>query len=825
MYKTIGHFITLFFIGCASENYPRLYHSEQKASSLTWETIENLDHLGPTIIDRGVNFSLYSENATRLELLLFDDPNSNLPTQQFEMHRINDELWNIYVEGIGEGQHYGFIAWGPNWEYQESWLPGKIDGFIADVDFNGNRFNPNKLLFDPYGLAIHRDHDWLKGSTASGPKRNDITYGAASKSVIVTSEYEWTDTENNWRELRQKENHPNHNWNELIMYEVHPKGLTKNPASGVEHPGTYRGIGEIAPYLQDLGVNALELLPIHEKPLDGGYWGYNNLSFFAPENEFSADYLATGRVDSVLDEFKWMVDQLHQHDIEVIVDVVYNHTGEGGLWREKLFFEFHGSDYDVNFDPVEVAGLYSYRGIDNAAYYALSPDGQEYWNNTGVGNQTRPNHTPMRRLIMDSLHFYVEELHVDGFRFDLAGILGEPDLDYNAPSVPSETVLQDIIDDPILQQYNTRIISEPWTAAGSGPGIGGFPVSTTKEGYAWAEWNAHFRDWWRSFINNCNWVNGENTCIADAPETPLFVLNSTEGVDGGSVMTGSADIYGWNGRSPYHSINFVTVHDGFTLYDLFSYGERQNECGLLNPICCDDPYSAWCDTESGESHNRSYDWGMSREHMKRQQMRNLFSAMFFSHGTPLILGGDEWMRTQYGNNNSYSTWADNEWNWFRWGEWQSTSNNHRSRMHDFVRKLTRLRKDRLYAFSPSEYNGGMPFSWKDENNNDANWSSRVLMIHYYNDGNWDDPELVVLINMSPNHLDFTLPTGRSWSRILDTQSYYDTDGTGDEPSGYFNENTDLNKRGSYNISLETPVDITGSTYGLPGFSIAILEEK
>ena len=803
--------------GCASENYARLYHTEVKAPSLEWENLENMDHMGATLTDRGVNFALYSENATRVELLLFDDPESNQPTQQFELERINDSLWNIYVEGIGEGQHYGYIAWGPNWEYDEQWLPGRIDGFITDVDSNGNRFNPNKLLFDPYALALHRDHDWSKGSTASGPKRNDITYGAAAKSVVVKSDYEWSDQEVEWRKKRADNTLPGHQEHQLIYYEVHPKGLTQNPSSGVEHPGTYRGIGEIAPYLKDLGINAIELLPIHEKPLDGGYWGYNNLSFFAPEHSFSADFQATGRVDGVIDEFKWMVDQLHQHDIEVIIDVVYNHTGEGGLWREKLFFEFHGSEFDVNFDPVEVAGLYSYRGIDNAAYYALAPDGQEYWNNTGVGNQTRPNHTPMRKLIMDSLLFQVEELHVDGFRFDLAGILGEPDLNYNAPSDPASTVLQDIIDHPVMQENNIRIISEPWTAAGSGPGIGGFPTSSNDPAFAWSEWNAHFRDWWRSFVNNCNWEG----CLGNSSSDARFVLNSTEGVDGGNVMTGSSGVYGWNGRKPYHSINFVTVHDGFTMYDLFSYGEKQNDCGLLNPICCDDPFSAWCDTGSGEEHNRSYNWG--NEAMKRQQMRNLFAAMMFSQGTPMILGGDEWMRTQYGNNNAYSTWADNEWNWFRWGEWQSTTRNFRSRMHDFVRKSIQLRKDHEYAFAPREYGGGMPLAWKTPSNTDADWGARTLMIHYYNDGNFEEPELAILINMSTDNVEFTLPQGRTWTRLMDTQAYYDLDGTNGDQEGFFNT-TDANPRASANIWLEGDGTL-GATYTVQAFSITILEEQ
>ena len=282
------------------------------------------------------------------------------------------------------------------------------------------------------------------------------------------------------------------------------------------------------------------------------------------------------------------------------------------------------------------------------------------------------------------------------------------------------------------------------------------------------------------------------------------------------------DIYAWNGRRPYHSINFVTAHDGFTMYDMFSYAEKQNECGLLNPICCDDPYSAWCDTESGESHNRSYDWGMGQEHIKRQQMRNIFAGLFFSHGTPMILGGDEWMRTQYGNNNAYSTWSDNEWNWFRWGEWRSTTHNYRSRMHDYVRKLVSLRKQREYAFAPTEYGGGMPFAWKSQHNGDPDWAGRLMMIHYYDDGGWDEPELAVLINLTPSETSFTLPEGRDWSRILDTRAELDLDGTGDEPDGYFNSNPDADRRASANIA---PAELTGGSYSMAAFTIAILEER
>ncbi len=801
--------------GCTSEKYSRLYHTEVIAPSLNWDSIESLDHMGPKIIDNGVNFSVYSENATRIDLLLFDDPEADLPTQQYEMNR-SGNVWNIYVEGLGIGQHYGYIAWGPNWEYDPEWTPGNIEGFVADVDADGNRFNPNKLLFDPWSKAIHRDHDWFKGSSATGPKRNESTWAAGSKSVIVQSDYEWSDTEEAWQLDRENGELEGHDWNELIMYEVHPKGLTQNNASGVDHPGTYRGIGEMAPYLKDLGINAIELLPIHEKPLDAGYWGYNNLNFFAPEHSQSAEYQQTGLVLDVIDEFKWMVDQLHQNDIEVIIDVVYNHTGEGGLWRERLFYERYGEEGSFNFDPKEVTGLYTFRGLDNASWYALSTDGQSYINNTGVGNQTRPNHTPMRRLIMDSLRFYVEELHVDGFRFDLAGILGEKDLNYSDWIDPSETVLQDIIDDPLMQSKNTRIIAEPWTAMGTGPGIGGFPTSSDGN-FAWYEWNAKYRDWWRSFINSDE-----------------YVLNSNEGIgydgytvmDGGQILTGSSGLYGWNERKPYHSVNFVTVHDGFTLYDLFTYNEKQNGCGLLNPVCCDDPLSVWCDTESGEEHNRSRDW--ADEPTKRQMMRNMFAGLFFSHGTPMILGGDEWMRTQYGNNNSYYIAADNEWNWFRWGEWKSSASHYRARMHDFVRNLSKMRKDRMYAFSPKEHGEGMPFSWKTRFNSEMSgddWSGKTLMLHYYSTEEWDKPEILVIINMDRENRSFTLPEGRTWGRLLDTQSYFDRGDILGEPEGYLSENPDLDMSLSANITLENPAVIAGATYDLMGSSIVILEAQ
>ena len=765
----------------------RLYHTEDVAPGYTTEDVAAMEYLGPTLLEKGINFGVFSANATRVELLLFDDPEADRPTQSYEMTRHAD-IWNLYVEGIGVGQHYGYRAWGPNWTYEDSWRPGKIDGFIADVDNEGHRFNPNKLLIDPYAKAIHRDHDWSKASLASGPDRAESTIAAASKSVVVKSEYVWSDNEAQWRQMR-KEDKP-YAAHELVVYEVHAKGFTADPASGVTHPGTYRGLAEKAQYFADLGVTSVELLPIHEKPLDGGYWGYNNISFFAPE----ISYAATDDPLEVIDEFKAMVDAMHQAGVEVWVDVVYNHTGEGGLWREKIELNdtVFGSSQLVDHDPHEVAGLYSFRGLDNASYYALSADGLTYWNNTGVGNQTRSNFEVMRKLIIDSLRFYVEELHVDGFRFDLAPVLAEKDQFYNEWDVISQTVVQDIADDPVLNEYHTRIVAEPWSLQGFY--LGQFPEGEDRLG--WSEWNAHFRDVWRSFVNE----DGR-------------ALNGREGaLDVGGALTGSFDLFGDDGRKPFHSQNFITVHDGFTMYDLVSYNEKLNGCGPLNSVCCDQPNSPWCQKDTGESHNRSRDW--QDEDTKRQMMRNFFAAMLLSHGTPLLLGGDEWMRTQLGNNNAYSTQADNEFNWFQWGNWQAKDE--AWRMHDFVSQLIRFRRDNLHAFAPKDFGDGATFVWTDASGaNEPDWGSRNLMLHY-NDPS-AGPEIVIALNMQRDQVEYTLPNGRTWERVMDTQAYFDS-------TAFLSENAE-DLRQTYNIALDEPLVLTEPTYGVVGSSIAVFRAQ
>ncbi|MGQ0505469.1 MAG: alpha-amylase family glycosyl hydrolase, partial [Myxococcaceae bacterium] len=447
--RVLSLILLVAVVGCASEDKPRLYRTSpvppagmvtavtpalyNRVASLkdkvpiTEDGIKAMQFMGPSLIQDGggnawgTNFAVYSQRAEKVQLLLFDDPESDSPTRTLEMSRVGD-VWNVFVEGVGLGQHFGYIAWGPNWTFDPAWYPGSAAGFVADVDFAGNRFNPNKLLFDPYCKAFHRDHSWAKGNLGTGSFRLDVTYDASMKCMVVRSDYEWGDAEKDYWRKRKDETFEGHRWNDLIIYEVHAKGFTANTASGAEHFGTYRGMGEKADYFKELGITAVELLPPFEKPLDGGYWGYNTLGFFAPE----LSYATRRRQQETIDEFKWMVEELHKRGIEVILDVVYNHSGEGGLWREKIYEQF--GLRPSNLDPQDVASLYSFRGLDNASYYALPPDmSREYCDYTGVGNTMRCNAPQMKQLIIDSLRYWVEEFHVDGYRFDLAPALGGRD--------------------------------------------------------------------------------------------------------------------------------------------------------------------------------------------------------------------------------------------------------------------------------------------------------------------------------------------------------------------------------------------------------------
>ena len=762
------------------------------APSYTEAMVSGMQVLGPKVVDGGVSFTLYSEHATRIELVLFDNPDVATPRARVVMTRFGD-VWSAFVRGVGVGQHYGYACWGPNWPYDPAWTLGSDKGFIADVDAAGNRYNPNKLLIDPYAKALNRDFDpKLPGPgtaiLATGHGRKSATWAGQAKSVVVESTYTWSAHEATWRARRADPNAAGNGWNEHIAYEVHVKGFTMIPSSGAAHGGTFRGVAEKADYLVDLGITAVELMPINEKPLpnDGGYWGYQPLNYFVPENKYAFKEGDAAKTPvGVVDEFKAMVDALHQKGLEVWIDVVYNHTGEGGNWTER----------PAGFLAEDTVSLYTLRGIDNAAYYALTADGKGYWPNTGVGNMLRTNHKPGRQLILDSLRYLAEELHVDGFRFDLAPVLGAKDGDYDRWDSSGQSVVDLIINDPVLQGLNTRIIAEPWATGGDyNFKLGGFPAATSKPGVGWYEWNAHFRDWWRGFMND------------DARK-----LNSKEGpADLGYTMTGSHDTFAHNGRRPYHAMNFVTVHDGMTMYDLFSCNAKQNACSPVNTICCSEPESVWCQPNAGEDNNRSRDWGAANEAHKRQLMRNLYVALLVSHGTPLLYGGDEWMRSQFCNNNAWTDSADNSASWFQWGAWKNEPE--RVRMHDFVRKLVAFRRANLKYFAPTQYSG-TPWLWRNAaNTGGPDWSSRHLAI-IHTDPATTAPKIAVLINMEAWEVSFTLPGG-SWARVVDTQKWFD-----DAP--YFTQSGAPSDTSS-NIDPGKSVVVTGS-YGVVPSSFVILE--
>ena len=528
----------------------------------------------------GVNFALYSETAQSVELLLFDD-DEGPPTATIPVPDRTRFVFHAFVPGIGVGQRYGYRVTGP-----------------LDPD-RGLRFDSTTVLFDPYAKAFT-------------PKRSD---GIPSRCLVVDERFDW-----------QGDDPLDHPLERLVIYEVHVKGFTAHPSSGASYPGTYLGFIDKIPYLARLGVNAVQLLPVHEHLTEEAvrrrgltnYWGYNSIGFFAPESSYSTGASPGCQVV----EFKTMVRALHRAGIEVILDVAYNHTAEG---------DEHGPTL-------------SFRGIDNPTYYVLTgppnAPGRHYLDLTGCGNTFDLTHPAVIRLVMDSLRYWVETMHVDGFRFDLATVLGRHHDVFDRTSGFFDAIAQD----PILSRV--KLIAEPWDV--DEDEIGNFPVD-------WCEWNGRFRDTARRF------GKGDSNQLADL----------------GWRLTGSADLYGDDGRTAANSINFVTCHDGFTLNDLVSYSRKHNEANGQG-------------NRDGIDANDSWNWGTEGESrdpatvaLRERLMKNYFCLLLFSAGTPLILGGDELARTQRGNNNAYC--QDNETSWFDWN--LATTN---AGLVEFVRKAIAL---------------------------------------------------------------------------------------------------------------------------------------
>ena len=554
--------------------------------------------IGATVYPSGVNFSVFAQGNTAVELLLFEQADDSYPSRTIRLDpAINRSrhYWHVFVSGIEVGQIYGY----------------RVDGSFAPE--HGLRFDPQKVLLDPYGRAIARPRNYSRVA-ASKPGDN---CARATKSVVAdVSRYDWEGDE----QLRRP-------FSSTVIYEMHVAGFTKHPSSGVDpvKRGTYSGLIDKIPYLQDLGVTAVELQPVFqfdEQDAPGGltnYWGYSPLSFFTPHAEYSSrrDPLA------ILDEFRDMVKALHRAGIEVILDVVYNHTAEGDENGPTLCF----------------------KGFANQTYYILDRDTGRYANYTGTGNTLNANEPFVRRLIRESLHYWVEVMHVDGFRFDLASILSR---DESGRPLENPPILWDIESDPGLA--DAKLVAEAWDAAGLYQ-VGSFI------GDSWKEWNGRFRDDVRSFMK------ADNGTVTRIPYRLL----------------GSPDIYGRAGREPEQSINFVTCHDGFTLNDLVSYNTKQNGANGEN-------------NRDGASANLSWNCGIEGpsdnptiEALRNRMVKNFLAVTLLSVGTPMLLMGDEVRRTQWGNNNGYC--QDNEIGWFDWSLFEKHADIHR-----FIKTLIEIRR-------------------------------------------------------------------------------------------------------------------------------------
>jgi glycogen operon protein len=560
--------------------------------------------LGATYDGRGTNFALFSEVADRVELCLFEPgPDGALVEERVELTEVDAYVWHCYLPQVQPGQRYGYRVHGP---YEPR---------------RGLRCNPSKLLLDPYAKATAREIVWdqsLFGYDFGDPdsRNDDDSAGHMTLGVVINPYFDW-----------EGDRHPHTPYNETIIYEAHVKGLTQlHPDVPEDHRGTYAGLAHpaVIGHLQKLGVTAIELMPVHQFVQDStllekglrNYWGYNTLAFLAPH----ADYAASGEGQQV-QEFKAMVKAMHTAGIEVILDVVYNHTAEGNHLGPTL----------------------SFKGIDNPAYYRLVEDDQRYYMDyTGTGNSLNVRHPHSVQLIMDSLRYWVTEMHVDGFRFDLAATLAREFFDVDKLATFFELVQQD----PVVSQV--KLIAEPWDIGPGGYQVGNFPP-------LWSEWNGAYRDTVRDF-----W-RGE-------PSVGDFA----------SRLAGSADYYEHSGRRPFASINFVTAHDGFTLRDLVSYNEKHNEDNGE-------------DNKDGESHNRSWNHGVEGPtddpqvlELRARAQRNFITTLLLSQGVPMLLHGDELGRTQRGNNNTYA--QDSELSWVHWDKTDQP-------LVEFTAAVARLRKE------------------------------------------------------------------------------------------------------------------------------------
>ena len=664
--------------------------------------------LGASLVNDGVNFAVFSRNATAVTLIVFESTDPNSSWKEIPLDKRGNKtgnIWHCFIRGLGAGTCYLYRADGP-------YFPEK-----------GQRFNPYKVLLDPYAKALTDISNWdyskCSGYDPARPGR-DLTYSYEDdiahqpRCIVIDNNFDW-----------QGDTPLNYPLRFSVIYETHVKGLTAHPSSNVQYPGTYRGVIEKIPYFKDLGITSLEFLPVQEfnenetprlNPRTGeklkNYWGYSTVAFFAPKGSYAADKTPGGQVR----EFKKMVRELHKAGLEVILDIVFNHTAEGN----------------------EQGPTFSFRGLDNSIYYILNENRRYYQNYSGCGNTMNCNHPVVRSFIMDCLRYWVMEMHVDGFRFDLGSILGR---DQNGKVMENPPTLERIAEDPVLN--STKIIAEAWDAGGAYQ-VGWFP------GGRWAEWNDKFRDnvrrYWRS----------------DPKETRFFATR----------ISGSSDLYLRDGRKPFHSINFITSHDGFTMKDLVSYNDKHNEDNGE-------------ENRDGGSYNLSYNYGFEGgtydpliKNIRERQVKNFFATLLISLGTPMILGGDEFCRTQKGNNNAYC--QDNDISWYNWSLLEQNKDVYR-----FVKEMIAFRlrhpgfmRPEFYTGREGSYNAIPDISWYNEKGESPDWDNIGYFLALRVDGSRaetladrDDNDFYIIFNASLDVQPFILaspPSKKEWYRFLDT---------------------------------------------------------
>ena len=644
--------------------------------------------LGTDLRRNGINFSVFSRHATAVTLVIFltGTEESSIEIPLDSRYNRTGDVWHAFVHGLDPGIRYG---------YRAARSPNPEPSFHV--------YDPTIILIDPYAKALSGGSNWGESlhleATPSGTSRFKHRY-----SLVTSDVFDW------------KNDQPlNTHLADSVIYEMHVRGFTRDPSSKAKHPGTFRGVIEKIPYLKKLGITAVELMPITEfeendnpnhNPVTGeplkNFWGYNPISFFAPK----ASYATDGERNNPIREFRTMVKSLHDAGIEVILDMVFNHTAEGN----------------------EKGPTLCYRGLDNKIYYMIDPVTGKHANYSGCGNTLNCNHPLVRNLIIESLRYWVTEMHVDGFRFDLASILGRG---MDGSVLPNPPLLETIAADPVLA--NTKLIAEAWDAAGL------YQVGTFPNWGRWAEWNGKFRDDIRRFARG------------DAEMVPALATR----------LAGSSDLYQDDGRAPYHSINFVTSHDGFTLMDLVSYNQKHNEVnGEKNTDGVSENYSWNCGIEGPTD-------SVEINKLRKQQVKNLATLLLLAQGVPMIHGGDELGRSQQGNNNAYC--QDNEISWFNWNLLEENSD-----LFRFFKSLIAFRKKHPILRRRTYLGGssGQPtFLWHGVKPRQPDWSinSRFLAMQLV--GGAEDNDILVLCNSWDRRLSVELdkPTRDSrWLLFLDT---------------------------------------------------------